>query len=96
MSEKLIVINSKMKIIKLLSLVILIIYFKHSFSQLAAWREDEAVTLWLALVNNLLDSPFGNVSSKGIPNPNLSIVISKFLIIFKSNPTQGKAPDLLQ
>ncbi len=87
MSEKLIVINSKMKIIKLLSLVILIIYFKHSFSQLAAWREDEAVTLWLALVNNLLDSPFGNVSSKGIPNPNLSIVISKFLIIFDSLTT---------
>jgi hypothetical protein len=84
MREKLLVINNKMRIIKLLSLVILIIYFKHSFSQIAAWREDEAVTLWLALVNNLFDSPFGNVSSKGIPNPNLSIVISKFLIIFDS------------
>lgn len=87
MRENLAVINSKMKIIKLLSLVILIIYFKYSFSQLAPWREDEAVTLWLALVNNLFESPFGNVSSKGIPNPNLSIVISKFLIIFDSLTT---------
>ena len=51
---------------------------------LTPWREDEAVTLWLALENNLTNIPFGNVSSKGVPNPNLSVIISKFLILFDS------------
>ena len=76
--------NKQLNILKYLLPLIFLIYFKHSFSQLAAWREDEAVTLWLALVNNLFDSPFGNVSSTGLPNPNLSVVISKFLTIFNS------------
>ena len=80
-------IKSNKKYVNTLSFLILlifIVYFKSSFSQLAAWREDEAVTLWLALVNNLFDSPFGNVSSTGLPNPNLSVVISKFLTVFDS------------
>ena len=76
--------NKQLNILKFLLPLVFLIYFKHSFSQLAAWREDEAVTLWLALVNNLFDSPFGNVSSTGLPNPNLSVVISKFLTIFNS------------
>ena len=50
--------NKQLNILKYLLPLIFLIYFKHSFSQLAAWREDEAVTLWLALVNNLFDSPF--------------------------------------
>ena len=80
-------IKSNKKYVNTLSFLILlifIVYFKSSFSQLAAWREDESVTLWLALVNNLFDSPFGNVSSTGLPNPNLSVVISKFLTVFDS------------
>jgi len=76
--------NKELKILKFLLPLIFLIYFKYSFSEMAAWREDEAVTLWLALVNNLFDSPFGNVSSTGLPNPNLSVIISKFLIIFNS------------
>lgn len=77
-------IHKQFKNLKLISLLSLLIYFKYSFSQLSPWREDEAVTLWLSLVNNIFDSPFGNVSSKGIPNPNLSVVLSKFLILFDS------------
>ena len=63
------------------------LYFKFLWSNLSIWREDESVTLWLALVNNLFDSPFGNVSSTGLPNPNLAVVLSKFLIIFDSLST---------
>ena len=74
--------NKELKILKFLLPLIFLIYFKYSFSEMVAWREDESVTLWLALVNNLFDSPFGNVSSTGLPNPNLSVIISKFLIIF--------------
>ena len=76
--------NKELKILKFLLPLIFLIYFKYSFSEMVAWREDESVTLWLALVNNLFDSPFGNVSSTGLPNPNLSVIISKFLIIFNS------------
>ena len=88
--------NRQINILKLLFAAIFLIYFKYSFAQIIAWREDESVTLWLALVNNLLDSPFGNISSKGIPNPNLSIVLSKFLIIFDSLSTVAFVLSLLQ
>ena len=84
------------KILKVLFAAVFLIYFKYSFAQIIAWREDESVTLWLALVNNLFDSPFGNISSKGIPNPNLSIVLSKFLIIFDSLSTAAFALSLIQ
>jgi len=88
--------NRQINIFKSLFAVIFLIYFKYSFAQIVAWREDESVTLWLALVNNLFDSPFGNISSKGIPNPNLSIVLSKFLIIFDSLSTVAFVLSLLQ
>ncbi len=88
--------NRQTNIFKLLFAAIFLIYFKYSFAQIVAWREDESVTLWLALVNNLFDSPFGNISSKGIPNPNLSIILSKFLIIFDSLSTVAFVLSLLQ
>ena len=75
---------TQFKYIKLFLFLITLIFYKYAWSSLAIWREDEAVTLWLALVNNLLESPFGNVSSTGLPNPNFSVIISKLLTIFNS------------
>lgn len=88
--------NNRTKLIKLFIGLLFLVYFKYSWSQLSTWREDESVTLWLALVNNLFDSPFGNVSSTGLPNPNLSIVLSKFLIIFDSLSTVSFVIALIQ
>lgn len=88
--------NNRTKLIKLLIGLLFLVYFKYSWSQLSIWREDESVTLWLALVNNLFDLPFGNVSSTGLPNPNLSIVLSKFLIIFDSLSTVSFVIALIQ
>ena len=79
--------NTKISHLKFTSLflfIIILIFYKYAWSSLSIWREDEAVTLWLALVNNLLESPFGNVSSAGIPNPNLSVIVSKLLTVFNS------------
>ena len=88
--------NNRTKLTKLFIGLLFLVYFKYSWSQLSIWREDESITLWLALVNNLLDSPFGNVSSTGLPNPNLSIVLSKFLIIFDSLSTVSFVIALIQ
>ena len=55
--------NKKYLIIFLL-FGIYIVYYKYLWALLTPWREDEAVTLWLALENNLTNIPFGNVSSK--------------------------------
>ena len=88
--------NNRTKLTKLFIGLLFLVYFKYSWSQLSIWREDESITLWLALVNNLFDSPFGNVSSTGLPNPNLSIVLSKFLIIFDSLSTVSFVIALIQ
>jgi len=88
--------NNRTRLTKLFIGLLFLVYFKYSWSQLSIWREDESITLWLALVNNLFDSPFGNVSSTGLPNPNLSIVLSKFLIIFDSLSTVSFVIALIQ
>jgi len=60
------------------------LYFRYLWAHLSQWRHEEAVILWISLTKNILNSPFSNVSSPGIPNPNLSILFSKVLILFDS------------
>lgn len=60
------------------------LYFRFLWSHLSQWKHEEAVILWISLTKNILNSPFSNVSSPGVPNPNLSILFSKVLILFDS------------
>ena len=60
------------------------LYFRFLWSYLSQWKHEEAVILWISLTKSILNSPFSNVSSPGIPNPNLSILFSKVLILFDS------------
>ena len=50
------------------------------WSHLSQWKHEEAVILWISLTKSIFASPFSNVSSPGVPNPNLSILLSKILI----------------
>ena len=43
------------------------------------YREDEGVLLWLSLTKNVPEVIFSNLTSKGIPNPNLAIFFLKTL-----------------
>ncbi len=60
------------------------LYFRFLWSYLSQWKHEEAVILWISLTKSILNSPFSNVSSPGIPNPNLSIILSKLLNVFDS------------
>ena len=60
------------------------VYVRYLWSHLSQWKHEEAVILWISLTKNIFASPFSNVSSPGVPNPNLSILLSKFLILFDS------------
>lgn len=60
------------------------LYFRFLWSHLSQWKHEEAVILWISLTKSFFDSPFSNVSSPGVPNPNLSILLSKILILFDS------------
>ena len=49
------------------------------------YREDEGVLLWLSLTKNVPEVIFSNLTSKGIPNPNLAIFFLKTLTHFRFN-----------
>ena len=60
------------------------IFVRFLWSHLSQWKHEEAVILWISLTKSIFASPFSNVSSPGVPNPNLSILLSKILILFDS------------
>ena len=72
------------KKIFLISIFSLGIYFRFLWANLSQWRHEEALILWISLTKNIFQSPFSNVSSPGIPNPNLSVILSKVLNLFDS------------
>lgn len=82
-------IKQSKKILALCFLLFFGIYFRYLFSHLTRWSHEEGVILWIGLTKSIFSSPFSNVSSPGIPNPNLSILISKFLNIFISFETMS-------
>jgi len=72
--------QQKFKLFKSVNLVILsgfILRIFWSFS--ARYREDESVLLWLALTKDFPEVIFSNVTSRGMPNPNLAIFFLKTL-----------------
>ena len=76
--------KEKEKFFLLFGILLLIIY-KYLWSAIgASWREDEATVIWIANNFSILDTPLGLVSSVGIPNPNLLVLISKPFTIFNS------------
>ena len=76
--------KKKRKFFLLFGILCLIIY-KYLWSAIgASWREDEATVIWIANNFSILNTPLGLVSSVGIPNPNLLVLISKPLTIFNS------------
>ena len=71
----------KLKLFKSANLVILLgIILRIFWSFSVVFREDESVLLWLALTKNAPEVIFSNVSSRGMPNPNLAIFFLKTLI----------------
>lgn len=72
--------HNKLKLFKTTNLVILLgLILRIFWSFSVQYREDEGVLLWLALIKNVPDVIFSNVTSKGIPNPNLAIFFLKTL-----------------
>ena len=70
----------KLKLFKFSNLIILLGLISRIFWSFSVqYREDEGVLLWLALTKNLQEVIFSNVTSKGIPNPNLAIFFLKTL-----------------
>ena len=70
----------KLKLFKAANLVILLGFISRIFWSFSVqYREDEGVLLWLALTKNIPEVIFSNVTSKGIPNPNLAIFFLKTL-----------------
>lgn len=70
--------HNKLKLFKTTNLVILLgLILRIFWSFSVPYREDEGVLLWLALIKNVPDVIFSNVTSKGIPNPNLAIFFLK-------------------
>jgi hypothetical protein len=70
----------KLKLFKISNLIILLGFISRIFWSFSVqYREDEGVLLWLALTKNLQEVIFSNVTSKGIPNPNLAIFFLKTL-----------------
>jgi hypothetical protein len=70
----------KLKLFKFSNLIILLGFISRIFWSFSVqYREDEGVLLWLALTKNLQEVIFSNVTSKGIPNPNLAIFFLKTL-----------------
>ena len=77
-------VNNSVKNFILILIVSVGMYVRFLWSHLSQWKHEEAVILWISLTKNIFASPFSNVSSPGVPNPNLSILLSKFLILFDS------------
>lgn len=70
----------KLKLVKFSNLIILLGFISRIFWSFSAqYREDEGLILWLALTKNFQEVIFSNVTSKGIPNPNLAIFFLKTL-----------------
>ena len=77
-------VNNSVKNFILIFILSVGMYVRFLWSHLSQWKHEEAVILWISLTKSIFASPFSNVSSPGVPNPNLSILLSKILILFDS------------
>lgn len=80
------------------SLIILIysIYERSLWTNIMQWQVDQATTMWIGLKYSISNLSVGLVSSKGIPNPNGMMYLSKLLSKLPGLWSAGYALSLFQ